>query len=169
MTRTLLVREARPTDLEGLTSIRDADRPAIHRDRLRDAALGHVRFLVAERNNTIVGFGLLVFSRPATWPDAGTTDRLPGILDLYVAEAHRSQGVGTALIQHMEGIAIDEGFDELFLSVDPNENARAYALYTRLGYQALQAEPYRDHWRFVDSDGRVHEGEEWLVDMVKAL
>ena len=169
MKRPLLVRDARPTDLEGLTAVAYADRPAIHRDRLRDAASGHLRFLVAERDGAIVGFGLLVLSRPATWPDAGTTDRLPGILDLYVAEAYRGQGVGTAMIQRLEEISVNEGYDELFLSVDPNENARAYALYTRLGYQALQAEPYRDRWRFVDSDGCVHEGEEWRVDMVKKL
>ena len=82
---------------------------------------------------------------------------------------YRGQGVGMALIQHMEGIAVSERCDKLYLGVDPRENARAYALYLRLGFQALQAEPYCDRWRFVDSDGRVHEGEEWLVDMVKAL
>jgi GNAT superfamily N-acetyltransferase len=165
----LLIRDARSADLPGLAAIRYADCLAVHTDRLRDAASGHLRFLVAERDGVIVGFGLLVFSRPTTWPDGGTTDRLPGILDLYVADVHRGRGVGTALIRHMEGIAVGERCDRLFLSVDPRENSRAYALYMRLGYQALQAEPYRDRWRFVDSGGRVHEGEEWLVDMVKAL
>ena len=165
----LLIRAACPADLPGLAAIRYADAPAVHSDRLRDAASGHLRFLVAERDGVIAGFGLLVFSRPATWPDAGTTDRLPGILDLYVVEAHRGRGIGTALIRQMEEIAVGEGRDKLYLGVDPRENARAYALYLRLGFQALQAEPYRERWRFVDSDGRVHEGEEWLVDMVKAL
>ena len=165
----LLIRDARLADLPGLAAIRYADSLALHTDRLSDAVSGHLRFLVAERDRVIVGFGLLVFSRPATWPDAGTADCLPGILDLYVAEAHRGQGVGAALIRHMEGIAASEGCDKLYLGVDPRENARACALYQRLGFQALQAEPYRDRWRLVDSDGRVHGGEEWLVDMVKAL
>jgi GNAT superfamily N-acetyltransferase len=156
-------------DVEGLTLVAYADHPAIHRDRLRDAALGHLRLLVAERDGAIVGFGSLVFSRPATWPDAGTADRLPGIMDLYIAEAHRGQGIGTALIHRMEEIAVDKGYDRLFLGVDPDENARAHALYTRLGYQALQAEPYRGCWQFVDSEGCVHEGQEWLVDMVRTL
>jgi GNAT superfamily N-acetyltransferase len=90
-------------------------------------------------------------------------------MDLYVAEAHRGQGIGSAIVRQMEEIAVGQGCAELFLSVDPQENARAHTLYTRLGYRALQVEPYRDRWRFVDSEGRVHEGEEWLVDMVKTL
>jgi GNAT superfamily N-acetyltransferase len=169
MTRTLLVRDAHSTDLEGLVSICYADHPAIHADRLRDVASGHLRFLVAEYGGALVGFGLLVFSRPAAWPDAGTTDRLPGILDLQVAEAYRGRGIGTAMIQEMERLAAGEGCDRLHLSVDPVENPRAHALYARLGYQALQSEPYQDHWRFVDSEGQVHEGEDWQIDMVKEL
>jgi GNAT superfamily N-acetyltransferase len=169
MTRALHVRDARPADLEGLTAICYADHPAIHRDRLQDAASGHLRFLVAKRDGQIVGFGLLVFSRPATWPDAGTTDHLPGIMDLYVDAPHRGQRIGTTIVQHMEGIAASGGYGKLYLSVDPQQNFRAYALYTRLGYRALQTEPYCERWRFVDSDGCVHEGEEWLVDMVKTL
>jgi GNAT superfamily N-acetyltransferase len=90
-------------------------------------------------------------------------------LDLQVAEAHRGRGIGTAMIGQMETLAADQGCDRLWLSVDPMGNARAHALYARLGYRALQAEPYNDRWRFVDSEGRVHEGEEWLVDMFKAL
>ena len=125
--------------------------------------------MVAECAGTIVGFGLLVLSRPATWPDGGTTDRLPRIVDLYVSEAQRGQGIGTSIIWHMEEISIGAGHDELFLCVDPTDDAGAYALYSRLGFQALQAKPYLDHWRFTDSDGNVHEGESWAIDMVKAL
>lgn len=169
MASTVLVRDARPTDLEGLASVCYGDRPAIHRDRLRDAALRHLRFLVAELDGELIGFGLLVFSRPTTWPDAGTTGLLPGILDLHVAEMVRGQGIGTAMIRRMEELAAKEGYDRLYLSVDPVENKRAYALYERLGYRALQSEPYCDHWRFVDSDGQVHEGKDWQVDMVKVL
>jgi GNAT superfamily N-acetyltransferase len=146
-----------------------ADQPAIHSDRLRDAAMGYLRFLVAECDRAIPGFGLIVFGRPPTWPNGGTTDRLPAILDLHVAEARRGQGIGTAMIKTMEQIVVDKGGEALFLSVDPVDNPRVEALYTRLGYRALQAEPYRDRWRFVDSAGAVHEGEDWQIDMVKAL
>jgi len=33
----------------------------------------------------------------------------------------------------------------------------------------LQPHPYRSHWRFTDSDGNLHEGNEWSVTMVKEL
>ena len=169
MIRPLTIREARASDLEGLASVRYGGDRAIHSDRLRDAALGHLRFLVAELDEEIVGFGLLVFTRPATWPNADSTDGLPTLLDLYVHEAHRGRGIGTAVIQQMEELALKAGSVRLYLSVDPKENASAFALYERLGYRALQAEPYLDHWRFVDSAGGVHEGTDWQIDMVKAL
>jgi ribosomal protein S18 acetylase RimI-like enzyme len=132
-------------------------------------ATGHLRFLVAELDGVIVGFGLLVFRRPETWPEAGTTDGLPALLDLHVAKVVRGRGFGTAMIGRMEALAAAEGYKSLHLSVDPIENERAYALYARLGYRVLQDEPYKDHWRFVDSEGRVHEGSDWQVDMVKGL
>ena len=131
------VRDAHTADLEGLMAIRYADHPAIHRDRLRDAAAQHLRFLIAERAETIIGFGLLVFTRPATWPDAGTTDRLPQVVDLYVTEALRDQGIGTLIIRRMEELAISAGHNELFLGVDPKHNPSAYALYVRLGYHLM--------------------------------
>ena len=163
------VRDAHTVDLGGLMAIRYADHPAIHRDRLRDAAAQHLRFLIAERAETIIGFGLLVFTRPATWPDAGTTDRLPQVVDLYVTEALRDQGIGTLIIRRMEELAVSAGHNDLFLGVDPKHNPSAYALYVRLGYQPLQSKAYQDHWRFTDSDGNVHEGNDWNIDMVKTL
>jgi hypothetical protein len=69
----------------------------------------------------------------------------------------------------MERIAAAEGFAQVYPSVDPLANPRAYALYQRLGYQQIQAEPYRKTWGFTDSEGQVHRGEDWLVDMVKHL
>jgi aminoglycoside 3-N-acetyltransferase len=168
-TAQVTIRDADTTDLEGLTAIRFAAHPAIHRDRLGDAASNHLRFLIAEQGGTIVGFGLLVFSCPTRWSDSATIDLLPHIIDLYVAEDHRGRGIGTLIIQRMEELAASAGHDQLFISVDPQENARAHELYTRLGYRALQAKPHRDHWRYTDSDGFVHEGESWTIDLVKAL
>ena len=165
----ITIRDARTADLEGLMAIRYADHPDIHRDRLRDAATNHLHYLVAECAGTTVGFGLLVLSRPATWLDGGTTDRLPQIVDLYVSEAQRGKDIGTSIVQHVDEISVSAGHDELYLCVDPTDSTGAFALYARLGYQALQAQPYRDQWRFSDSDAHVHVGESWAVDIVKAL
>ena len=169
MTPSLQIREARAEDLPALEAVRYADAPAIHRDRLRDAAAGHSHYLVAELSGTVVGFGLLAVTRPINWPDQATTQHLPLVLDLYVAEAYRGQGVGTSIVRHMEELALGAGYDKLFLSVDPVGNARARALYTQLGYIALNSQPYREHWRFTDSNGKVHEGNDWQIDMCKEL
>ena len=169
MTPELEIREARLEDLPALEAVRYADAPAIHRDRLRDAAAGHFHYLVAELSGTVVGFGLLAVTRPINWPDQATPQHLPLVLDLYVAEAHRGQGIGASIVRQMEELALDAGYDRLFLSVDPVDNAGARALYVRLGYVALNAQPYREHWRFTDSDGKVHEGSGWQIDMCKEL
>jgi GNAT superfamily N-acetyltransferase len=168
-TTSIVVRDARPSDLDGLCAVRYADHLAIHRDRLRDADGQQLRYLVAQVEETIVGFAMLAFRRPPSWGDADSAEYLPGIVDLFVAESWRGRGVGTLIMRHMEKLALCAGHNELYLGVDPVENRQAYDLYLHLGYHPLQTEPYPSHWRFVDSEGRLHEGEEWNIDMVKVL
>jgi hypothetical protein len=74
-----------------------------------------------------------------------------------------------ATIRAIERFAAAAGARQLYLSVEPVYNPRAYALYQRLGYQQLQVEPYQQLWAFTDSAGMVHCGEDWVVDMVKEL
>jgi GNAT superfamily N-acetyltransferase len=136
---------------------------------MRDAQGSDLRYLVLLADQELVGFVLLVFRRPAYWSDGSDTTRLPQIVDLQVAETRRGQGLGTAFMAEIEKIATQAGYRQLYLSVDPVDNPRTYALYQRLGYQALQAEPYRSHWEFTDSAGQCHHGEEWALDMVKQL
>ncbi|MFH1708194.1 MAG: GNAT family N-acetyltransferase [Planctomycetota bacterium] len=78
-------------------------------------------------------------------------------------------GAGAALIREMESIVRVWGGTRLYLGVDPVDNPRAQELYLRLGYKPLQTEPHRSRWKFTDSDGTVHQGDEWSVDMVKDL
>jgi GNAT superfamily N-acetyltransferase len=91
------------------------------------------------------------------------------LIDLFVAEAYRSQGVGKLLVDHMETIARQHGKPAVYLSAEPAANPRALQLYLRLGYIPIQEQPYHNTWRFIDSDGLLHEGEEWVVDMRKQL
>jgi GNAT superfamily N-acetyltransferase len=171
------VRDACGADVPALARVRYAEHPAIHRDRIGDAVLGYVRYLVAEREGTVVGFSLLVFKNPSVWASAGpiesttdnTGDFLPQAVDLYVAEAQRSQGVGRRLIAYVENVALGEGYDRLFLSVDPKDNGAARGLYLRLGFVPLQTEPRWNEWRSMDSDGHVHAGSGWMIDMVRPL
>jgi ribosomal protein S18 acetylase RimI-like enzyme len=72
-------------------------------------------------------------------------------------------------MRRMERIAAACGCSHLYLGVDPVDNPRALGLYLRLGYTPLQDRPHRSRWRFTDSDGHVHQGEEWSLDMTKPL
>ena len=163
----LCVRDATIEDLTALTSIKDS--LALHHDRLRDAQLPTFRYLVLEQADIIIGFACLVFARPAAWSDAHDTSHLPQIVDVQITPALRGRGYGTFLISSLEQLAAHRGFEEIFLAVDPRNNPRAFALYQRLGYQPLQAEPYLKNWEFVDSGGRFHSGDDWIVDMAKPL
>lgn len=163
------IRDARSEDLAGLVALGYAESPAIHRDRIRDAAAYDVHYLVAVHRGAILGFGLLVLERPPTWPDTSPTAYLPLVIDLTVAEKSRGRGIGTQMIRQMEHLARTAGYTHLYMTVDPVENLRALALYIRLGYVPLQTEPYLTNWYFEDSDGFVHEGVMWTIGIEKKL
>jgi aminoglycoside 3-N-acetyltransferase I len=56
------------------------------------------------------------------------------IYDLAVAPAHRREGIATALIQALKGIASERGAAVIFVQADTGvEDAAAIALYTKLG------------------------------------
>lgn len=163
------IRDAQPEDVPNLAAIGHSESPAIHRDRVQDAAENEVRYLIAESDGSIVGYGLLVLQRPPAWPDSSPTDYLPLIIDLEVAAESRGRGIGTRMIRRMEQIARSGGYKELYMTVDPVENLRALALYIRLGYVPVQTEPYLTNWHFEDSSGFVHEGVIWAIAVRKRL
>jgi len=54
------------------------------------------------------------------------------IYDLAVAEPHRRQGIGTALIQRLQDIAAERGAWVIYVQADYGDDP-AIALYTKLG------------------------------------
>lgn len=163
----LLVRDATSADLNSLTKIKDA--VAVHLDRLKDAQTPTFRYLVLEKAGDVVGFACLVFKRPAAWSDAQDLSHLPQIVDVQILPTQRGLGYGTYLIRALEQLAAQHDYQEIFLAVEPLANPRAYTLYQRLGYRQIQAEPYLKHWEFVDSNGNLHAGDNWIIDMVRRL
>jgi ribosomal protein S18 acetylase RimI-like enzyme len=159
------VRDVTEKDLKALTNIKETS--ALHRDRIRDAKLFAFRYLVLEEDANLIGFACLVFTRPESWSDAGDTLHLPQIVDIQIAPQLRGKGHGTYLISELEQLVIQQGYKEIYLAVDPVNNLPAHSLYQRLGYQQIQKEPYLKHWEFIDSDGVLHRGDDWIVDMVK--
>jgi GNAT superfamily N-acetyltransferase len=71
---------------------------------------------------------VLLRERPPQWSDP--LDTFPITVDLFVAEAHRGQGIGSEILQHVE----------------PRSNPRALSLYQRLGFRPLQEEPFDRGW-----------------------
>jgi GNAT superfamily N-acetyltransferase len=163
------VRDAQEEDIPALAAIKGAGSEALHRDRLQDARWGSLRYLVMLVDGDLIGFACLIFRRPAYWSDAADTQNLPQMVDLQVAKARRGQGWGSAFVGAVERAALEAGYDQLYLSVEPLHNPRAFALYQRLGYRALQAEPYQKAWAFTDSSGKLQSGEDVVLDMVKTL
>lgn len=164
---TFFIRDTSETDLPALSQIRQPE--ALHRGRLRDAKNPDFRYFIMFDGEEAVGFVSLVFRRPQSWLNKDDTRHLPEVNDLYIAEDRRGQGYGTKAIHFLEGVAAESGYQQLYISVESRDNPRAYALYQRLGYQQLQAEPYFHHWGSLDGDGELRQGDLWLVDMVKSL
>lgn len=165
----LHVRDARPEDIPALTTIKGVDTEACHRDRIRDAQSPGFRYLVLQKGKDVIGFACLVFQRPSSWSDADDPEHLPQMVDLEIEETCRNRGYGAYLIQSLERLAHEAGFNQFYLCVEPMDNPRAYALYRRLGYYPLQQTPYWKARSFTDSSGIFHHGEDLVVDMVKPL
>ncbi len=163
----IIARDAGAADLSALTTVRQPE--GLHLSRLRDAQRSDFRYFILLDDEAIVGFVCLVFRRPDTWLNANDTNHLPEINDLYIAEERRGHGYGSAAIRAMEHIVFEAGSKQLYISVEPVDNPRAYALYQRLGYQQIQPEPHHHTWSSTYGDGTMHSGELWLVDMVKSL
>jgi GNAT superfamily N-acetyltransferase len=164
MDTSVVIRDAQIEDLAELAALKKTS--ALHRDRMREAQRGSLRYLVAEVEGEVVGFGVLVFTQPATWPEM---KHLPQMIDLLVRPDLRSRGIGRVMIARMEELAREAGFTEMLLGVDPINNPAACRLYERLGYLPIDPKPVEDRWEFTDSDGNVHSGVNWIVHMKKPL
>lgn len=158
------IRDALDADLADLQAL--SGTRAMHADRLREAQLGWMHYLVAEVAGSVVGFGLIVFTVPPEWD---RPEHAPLLVNLYVRQDQRSRGIGTALIGEMARRAARRRFPALYLRCESENNPRAFGLYKRLGFEPLQEEPFCDPYKFTDSDGNVHQGVEWNVEMMKPL
>jgi GNAT superfamily N-acetyltransferase len=85
---------------------------------------------VAERGDELVGYTVLSFGFSL---EHGGRDGL--IDELFVTDAERGQGVGTALLEAVFEGCRGEGVRSVHLEVD-HTNPRAEALYGRLGFRA---------------------------------
>src|SRR5690349_13935870 len=122
----ITVRDAEQADVPALTAIKGAGSEALHRDRLRDARGSGFRYVVLVVDQELIGFACLVMRRPAYWSDADDTQHLPQIVDVQVKGSYRGRGYGSYFVRAIERIAAEAGYRQLYLSVEPSTNPRAY-------------------------------------------
>ncbi|MGQ3051354.1 MAG: GNAT family N-acetyltransferase [Roseateles sp.] len=158
------VRQATAADLPRLCEARNTDR--LFRAYLHECDGQRAYFLLAETAGRIAGFGLLYLD---VTKNGKKKSRLPKLSDLYVVEQYRRRGVATALIQAREDIARRHGHAELYVSIDPFESPEMRLLAHKLGYEALQSEPYRACAVHHDTQGVASEKTYFRLDFKKCL
>ena len=130
----------RPVTADDLDALVELEARCFSSDRLSRRSFRHWInndrgiFLVAERDMTLIGYGLVLLQR-------GT--RLARLYSLAVDKSARGCGLGEQLLLQLEGRARQA--QRLFLRLEVDENNHgAIALYTKLGYK--QFGEYEDYY-----------------------
>ncbi|GFM48842.1 GNAT family N-acetyltransferase [Pseudomonas cichorii] len=107
----------------------------------------HARLLVAEDDKGLMGYALVLFHR-------GTS--LARLYSLAIDSRARGSGLGMALLQQAEQLAIEQECAHLRLEVRP-DNPAAIRLYERAGYRLFAEvdDYYQDHARALRYEKRI--------------
>ena len=127
----ITVRPIRPGDVDALAR-HVKPTPLLHEARAQLQRGERAVYLIALDDGAPVGHALLKL--PPLGSEHPRADGIPEVEDLFVAETHRSSGVGSRLLQEAEDLARGRGFDRLGLAVGVG-NAGAHRLYERAGYE----------------------------------
>ncbi len=137
------IRPATPADVPVILALirelalfeREPDAVEATEPMLAEALFGErpaAEALMAERDGAVAGFALF-FHNFSTWKGR----RGLYLEDLYVTPAARGGGVGTALLRHLAGIALDRGCARFEWSV-LDWNVDAVAFYRAMGAVGLE-------------------------------
>ena len=112
-------------EFEGLTHLMQATPETLHPHLFGARPVAEA--VVAEVTAEVVAFALF-------FTNFSTFLAKPGLYleDLYVRPAHRSQGIGKALLSHLGGLAVQRGCGRFEWSV-LDWNVNAIALYEQMG------------------------------------
>ncbi|MGC3954126.1 MAG: GNAT family N-acetyltransferase [Propionicimonas sp.] len=120
----ITVRLATADDLAALQSRATAPEAQSALRHYERQEAGDYYFALAEQGGTLLGHCVL---------DCTPGELCPELKSLWVYPEFRRLGAGRALTRHLEGLARERGFVEIFLRVDP-ENAAAIPMYIGLDY-----------------------------------
>lgn len=127
----VILRPAQPQDLDALCQL---ELVAFSGDRFNRRQLrhllnrAHARTLVAEEKQCLLGYGCLLFRRRS---------QRARLYSLGVHPVARGRGVGRALVEALEGVALAHGAEELGLEVRA-DNRIALGLYRRMGFRLVR-------------------------------
>ena len=155
------IRRVRESDVSALTATLEPNVSAKQiSHRWQEDRDGYREMLVAELDGEVAG------TVSSTHHHLQLHDSLR-MLALDVGRAFRRQGVGTALIEAVEGNARLKGLRSVNLEV-ALDNSAALLLYEGLGYHRL-GEPVVNRWTRLTDDGICEQVEEYSWVMVKKL
>jgi ribosomal protein S18 acetylase RimI-like enzyme len=108
-----------------------------------------IRFLADPTHHLLIAYSEgvpagFVSGVEVTHPDKGIEMFL---YELAVDEAHRRQGIGTALVEALRDLARDQGCYGMWVLTDA-DNAAAGATYRKAGGE-VESQPLMFSWRFV--------------------
>ena len=139
-----------------------------HADRFAQQRDGRLTYLIAWLDGIPIGHTM------ARWEgatDAFVAERIQDcahIEDLFVMPELRSLGIGTRILAHAEGLAVERGFTRIGLAVGI-DNPRARALYERLGYADAGLGAFEIGGSYRTARGEEREWREVCEYLVKGL
>lgn len=159
MTEPIVVRLCTEDDLASLARREPHPNARYAQGHFEHQQQGDYFFAIALRGDTQLGTSVL---------DCREDNLLqPELKSLWVYPESRRQGAARELTRFLEQQAIELGFDEIFLRVDP-QNAAAIPMYISLDYT-----PTGDHklttYQYVDGLGNTHSREEMDAIYRKSL
>lgn len=119
------IRLVRSDDLPALRTLEERTEGFVCDRRFDDAITAESFYYIAIRADDPLGTVVL---------DLRPGPLMPELRNMYVYQHARRQGIGRLLDLHVEKVARDLGYEEIFLGVDP-DNYKAIPLYLSLGYE----------------------------------
>jgi len=153
----LVVRRARPEELDALCLAFPSRPRVLHEERLLQQEGGHGPYVIAWLHDEPVGhiqlqlpderdLDAMLEGRGAAWAE-----------DLWVKPSARGRWIGPTLMRVMEAEARRVGVERLvfFAGVSP-DYAAARAIYAWMGYRERRPEPFIESAVIADDDGATH-------------
>jgi len=124
------IRVARESDLEQIMQLEKAcfANDAWSKPNMKSELLArHTTYLVAEENNSVIGYAGLSKLTSSTTSDIQT---------IAVSDSHRGRGIGRSLIQNLLDFAREQKAKEVLLEVREDRPA-PHRLYSSLGFEDI--------------------------------